>query len=194
MRPNVIQKLRHGRLLAGRVFRFFVETWNWLTAYVDNMRGDADANPQSGYITVDRTDPDAPVIRLRIDRLPKGGSPGDPVAVSADGPFSPVYNAEGEDPDVVTGFRNCFWQNGGVTVQMSDQSSIPGSSGFIALKAGALPSTTGTATLECYATFAAMQTAQRDTSHFIVPLYRVASSKITLDMRRMPVVYTFEMI
>lgn len=119
------------------------------------------------------------------------------VEVPADGPFSPVYATDpqtGQPTDTVTGFQNCYWQNGGVTVQMSDQSSIPGSSGFIALKAGALPSTTGTATLECYATFAAMQTAQRDTSHFIVPLYRVASAKITLDMRRMPVVYTYEMI
>lgn len=68
-RPQRIEKLRHGRLLCGSVFRFFVETWNWLTAYVDNMKGDAETDPQSGYITIDRTDPDHPVIRFRADKV-----------------------------------------------------------------------------------------------------------------------------
>lgn len=131
-----------------------------------------------------------------VGAIQLGGADGASVAVSADGPFSPLYEEDevtGEPTDVVTGFQNCYWQNGGVTVLMSDQ-DIPGTAGYIALKAGATPSTTGTATLECYATLAAMQTAQRDRGYFIVPLYRVASAKITLDMRRMPVVYTYEMI
>lgn len=73
-RPPRIEKLRHGRLLCGSVFRFFVETWNWLVGYVDNMMGDADVNPQSGHITVDRTDPDHPVIRFRADKAAGGGA------------------------------------------------------------------------------------------------------------------------
>lgn len=72
-RPQRLEKLRHGRLLCGSVFRFFVETWNWLTAYVDNMKGDAETDPQSGYITIDRTDPDHPVIRFRADKAAGGG-------------------------------------------------------------------------------------------------------------------------
>lgn len=68
-RPPRLELLRHGRLLCGSVFRFFVETWNWLVGYVDNMKGDADVNPQSGYITIDRTDPDHPVIRFCADKL-----------------------------------------------------------------------------------------------------------------------------
>ena len=75
-RPQRIEKLRHGRLLCGSVFRFFVETWNWLTAYVDNMKGDAETDPQSGYITIDRTDPDHPVIRFRADKIGKLGADG----------------------------------------------------------------------------------------------------------------------
>ena len=67
-RPPRIEKLRHGRLLCGSVFRFFVETWNWLVGYVDNMKGDADVNPKAGYITIDRTDPDHPVVRFRADK------------------------------------------------------------------------------------------------------------------------------
>ena len=72
-RPQRLEKLRHGRLLCGSVFRFFVETWNWLTAYVDNMKGDAETDPQSGYITIDRADPDHPVIRFRADKVAAGG-------------------------------------------------------------------------------------------------------------------------
>lgn len=72
-RPPLIQKLRHGTLLTGRLYRWFVETWNWLTGYVDNLRGDFDANPAQGFISVDRTNPDVPVIRFRKDRLPAGG-------------------------------------------------------------------------------------------------------------------------
>ena len=70
-RPPVIQKLRHNRLLCGAVFRWFVETWNWITSYVDNLRGDGDLNGQTGCITIDRTDPDAPVIRIDPNKLPK---------------------------------------------------------------------------------------------------------------------------
>ena len=73
VRPQRLEKLRHGRLLCGSVFRFFVETWNWLTAYVDNMKGDAETDPQSGYITIDRADPDHPVIRFRADKVAAGG-------------------------------------------------------------------------------------------------------------------------
>ena len=63
-KPPRLEKLRHGRLLSGKVFRFFVETWNWLVGAFDNMRGDADINPAQGSISIDRTDPDNPVIRF----------------------------------------------------------------------------------------------------------------------------------
>ena len=68
-RPPRLELLRHGKILCGSVFRFFVETWNWLVGYVDNMKGDADVNPQGGHITIDRTDPDHPVIRFRADKI-----------------------------------------------------------------------------------------------------------------------------
>lgn len=79
-RPPRVERLRHGRLLSGSVFRFFVETWNWIVGYVDNMRGDADVNPQNGHITIDRSDPDNPVIRFRADKLQPGGG-----AIDVDG-------------------------------------------------------------------------------------------------------------
>ena len=63
-RPAILQTLKHGKILCRDVFRFFVETWNWLVGYVDNMKGDADINPAQGHVVIDRTDPDRPVIRL----------------------------------------------------------------------------------------------------------------------------------
>ena len=72
-RPPIVQKLRHDRLLCGQVFRFFVETWNWLTAWVDNVKGDAELDPQKGYLWIDRSNPDAPVVRFMANRLPAGG-------------------------------------------------------------------------------------------------------------------------
>ncbi len=92
-RPQRIEKLRHGRLLCGSVFRFFVETWNWLTAYVDNMRGDAETDPQSGYITIDRADPDHPVIRFRADKVAAGGGGG---AAETDGVSLNTRTADGK--------------------------------------------------------------------------------------------------
>lgn len=194
-RPPRVERLRHGRLLSGSVFRFFVETWNWIVGYVDNMRGDADVNPQNGHITIDRSDPDNPVIRFRADKLQPGGAGGS-VSVAADGPFSPVYEDDpetGDPTDVVTGFQNCFWQDCGRTYLMGDQ-TIPGTDGFIALRAGATPSTAGQATLYCYPTFAALQAAQGDLEYFVIPIYRVSGGRITLDMRRLPHIYLVEVL
>ncbi len=128
--------------------------------------------------------------------VPIGNVPGAGVTPPP-GPFEPVYEEpeeEEEEPTfIVTGFTNCYWQNCGKTILMSDQ-TIPGANGFIALRAGATPSTAGQATLQCYADLAALQAAQEEVAYFTIPLYLVADSKITLDMRRMPNVYLAEVL
>lgn len=63
-RPQLLQRLKHDKLLTKTVFPFFVETWNWLIGRVDNIRGDKDENEALGYIRVDNTDDEAPVIRF----------------------------------------------------------------------------------------------------------------------------------
>ena len=64
MAANPVQLLRHGKALCGKVFRTFVETFNWLVMFSQNLKGDRDCDPAAtGKITVDRTDPDHPVIR-----------------------------------------------------------------------------------------------------------------------------------
>ena len=87
-RPSIVQYLRHGKILAGKVFGSFVETWNWMVAGWANLKGDYDVDPENGLIYIDRTDEEHPVIRLRTDRLPATGA-----------------NITTEDVDAITGLK-----------------------------------------------------------------------------------------
>ena len=70
-RPAVLQFLQRGKLLCGKLFPGFVETFNYTVNRCENLKGDRDTDPQSGHITVDNTDPEHPVIRLA--KQDKGG-------------------------------------------------------------------------------------------------------------------------
>lgn len=63
-RPQILQRLKHGKLLCRKVFASFVETWNYIVNRIENLKGDADANPQTGHIKIDNTDPEHPIMRL----------------------------------------------------------------------------------------------------------------------------------
>lgn len=52
-----------GKLLTGKNFPQFVDTWNYTTQRIENLKGDRDANPQNGHITIDNADPEHPIIR-----------------------------------------------------------------------------------------------------------------------------------
>jgi len=58
------ERLKHGKALCGKVFRNFVETFNWLVDFSSNIKGDGDAGG-SGKIVVDRKDDSHPVIRCK---------------------------------------------------------------------------------------------------------------------------------
>ena len=83
-RPNILQRLKHGKLLTALAFPRFVETFNWLVGAFDNLKGDADVNPRNGCIHVDRTDPDVPVIRLNPLNLPAGNGGASPDDLSTE--------------------------------------------------------------------------------------------------------------
>lgn len=187
MRPPFLCKLAKGTLIDANPG--FVDTFNWLVDFCNNICGDADLNSQLG-IQVDKTVDDHPVVRLLQENISGGGGGGGggTVTVSADGPFSPVYDEDGE---TVLSLTNCYWMNGGATKSLGTV-SLPGTDGFIALKAGATTSTNGSGSVVCYSTLAAMQSDQEDPAYFIVPLYRVSSSKIVLDLRNIPHVYVGE--
>lgn len=73
MRPAVLQYLKHGKALCGKVFAGFVETYNHLVSFSANLKGDADLPGAKEGIHVDRTDPDHPVIRLVKQNANAGG-------------------------------------------------------------------------------------------------------------------------
>ena len=64
-RPQILQELRHGKLLTQGNFPSFVDTFNYAVNRIENIKGDADVRPNGGWVTVDNTDPEHPVIRLR---------------------------------------------------------------------------------------------------------------------------------
>lgn len=62
-RPAILQLLQRGKALCGKIFPNFVETWNYTVNRCDNLAGDRDGDPQNGWIEVDNTDPEHPIIR-----------------------------------------------------------------------------------------------------------------------------------
>lgn len=72
-RPDFLQYLTKGKILSSKIFPKFVDTWNWLVSAFDSFVGDANLNPVEGFITVDRTDPSRPILRLtNTDKLGGG--------------------------------------------------------------------------------------------------------------------------
>lgn len=57
-------------MLTKKNFPTFVDTFNYMLGRIDNIKGDKDINPQSGVISVDNTDPDHPVIRCDVNKIP----------------------------------------------------------------------------------------------------------------------------
>ena len=90
-RPVILYRLRNGVILLGKALGRFARTWNWLVGYVDNLKGDADLNAANGHITVDRTDPDNPVIRAV--NIPQGG---DGTDLEPDDVSTEIYHHDGE--------------------------------------------------------------------------------------------------
>lgn len=68
MRPGIVQRLKHGKILCQRVYPFLVDTFNWFGEVISHVRGDGDISPD-GFIEYDRTDEAWPVIRFRADKL-----------------------------------------------------------------------------------------------------------------------------
>lgn len=63
-KPQIVQKLRHDKLLTQKNFPSFVDTFNYFGDFIENLKGDADIHPDTGAIVVDKSIPDHPVIRF----------------------------------------------------------------------------------------------------------------------------------
>ena len=72
-RPNNIQKIdamNQGKMLNKNNFPDFADTWNYITDFIDNLKGDADVQQgditsRTAHITVDKTKSDHPIIRFQ---------------------------------------------------------------------------------------------------------------------------------
>ena len=109
MAANTIEYLKHGKALCGKVFAAFVETFNWHNDFCKNLKGDADLPGKAGAtgrITVDRTDPSNPIIRLESpyasngedpEEKPEPEEPEDPYVPPTDEPENPDEDDEDEE-------------------------------------------------------------------------------------------------
>lgn len=71
------QYLEGGKILTGKNFPKFVETWNWLVDFCRNLRGDGDAAPFDGQVSVDKASIKHPIIRLTKTIPTDGGGGGE---------------------------------------------------------------------------------------------------------------------
>ena len=189
IKPQILTELKHGKFICRAVYPTFVATWNWLVRFSSTMKGDFDVNPKAGLITVDRTDPDHPVIRFRQDRLP--------ASKVYTGPFNPVSNDDG----IVTGFEYCYFQVGGLTFHIADV-DFSGADCIVALK---IPVTTDTspseaevvsfAGLEDGEAYNALIAAQTQVGYEYVPLFILDDNRrVKVDFRAIPTFQNEEMI
>jgi len=165
--PNPFQKLKHGVLLCKRNFNTFVETFNFLVDFAQNIKGDGDANG-NGTIVFDRTVPDRPVIRSKINfdyPFSKG------VGSENFGRFCIVEKQNMASVNATIAFGNGYYRVGGRTYQVSDLSKSVHAAYIVALKVS-LSGPQPTATLETFSNIANLNSAESDTDCYIMPLYQ----------------------
>lgn len=176
-----LQYLRHGKALCGKVFKRFVETFNYHNDFIANLKGDGDLPMSDGCILLDLTDPKHPVIRFNKQKLdlPPGGGSGLP------GRFDIQI-----EPGETASFSNCYYDVGGKTYETVVGSIELSRGGIIALKVTAT-GTAPSAEIVIYDSIADLQSAQEDRYYYIRPLYKISSDfAIECDFRTGP---TFDM-
>jgi hypothetical protein len=177
MRPPFLCRLKKGLILDADDNRGFVDTFNWLVDFIDNLRGDGDIAPGRA-IRLDRTIDDRPVIRSD-----GGGGVGGSAWPCV---FEPRFT-----DGAITGFDNRYFQVGGFTRTCDDH--VPSGIGttIVALSISTTSSSQSGSIVE-YASIAALQAAQASLGTTIVPLFQLVDGIVDLDFRRMPTSGMFE--
>ena len=187
-----LQYLRHGKALCGKVFKRFVETFNYHNDFIANLKGDGDLPMSDGCINLDLVDPKHPVIRLNKQKLalpdPKQGGAQSP------GRFD-ITIEEGEEdedsePSHTATFSNCYYDVGGKTYETSVEELELSGGEIVALKVTATGSSPS-AEIVTYGSLADLQSAQGNKDYYVRPLYKIGSEfAIECDFRTGP---TFDM-
>ena len=185
-----LQYLRHGKALCGKVFKRFVETFNYHNDFIANLIGDGDLPTSDGCIKIDRTDPTHPVIRLDRNNL---GLPDSP---SGDGRFPSRFEialAEDEppegsdaDPTYTATFANPYYDVGGKTYELTGGGQVSCSGDcIICLKVSAKEHPS--ATLETFGSIQIVTNQQTNEDYYTIPLYKVQGGKVVCDFRTGPI-------
>ena len=164
-----LEYLRHGKALCGKVFRRFVETFNFHNDFISNLKGDADLSVVGGKVNVDRTDERHPVIRCQ-------GCGGGPKEKSDDGDGNGRYAIESIEGGVVT-MKNPYFNVGGKTYhgEATTAELIGGQTNVIALRISATGVSAPTDSLEVYDSVASLQAEQQELDYYTIPLYMIAT-------------------
>lgn len=214
MKPQKLQSLRHNRILSRGAFPGFVDTWNWICGVICSWVGDRE-NGGDGFIFVDRTNEDIPVIRLDLNKLNRRINPKNLPDYSLWRITGGEASIEVEDPEtgetetITSGFHyldNQYYMVGGMLFKAEDgttlESFVEDGKPFIAAKiyaTGGEPS----AHLVGYADFAAMKADSLDRTFSLIPLYELEQASdhtgenvaitVKTDFRAIPLVQAFEL-
>lgn len=161
-----------------------------------NLAGDGDLDQQSGLIEVDRSEPLHPVIRFRLDRfkLPEGGGSGIPVPGAGCYTIVDVEETVGGETVTRKYLANQYYLDGNVAKSTNftdplDPATQYGK--FIALRVPM--GTSGSPSIQTYATYAAMNTASLNAAYVTLPLYHLdANGDVICDFRNIPRVQAVE--
>ena len=182
-----LEYLRHGKALCGKVFRRFVETFNFHNDFISNLKGDADLPVVGGKVFVDRTDERHPVIRCQGC----GGGGDVPATIPGCFEFRPAKTNGESDPG---GFDNPYYSVGARIYSAPNATSA--GAGFknkiVALRVG-LSGSQPVASIVAVSSFAALQELVDDMDVAVHPLYEFGpDGDVVCDLRNMPTLVTRE--
>ena len=177
-----LQYLRHGKALCGKVFRRFVETFNFHNDFIANLKGDGDLPVSDGCLTLDRTDPTHPVIRLNKQKLalPEQGNGG-----GFTGFFEPSVTED--DGAKTVEFLLPYYRVGTKIYTCTGVMTMSAAEGFYALHIG-LSGADPSATVEHYDTLGEMVAAGASPGVSVCPLYEFGENGTPIrDLRNIPI-------
>lgn len=214
MKPQKLQSLKHNRILSRAAFPGFVDTWNWICGVICSWVGDAELGGD-GFIRVDRTNEDVPVIRLDLAKLNRRIKPKNLPDYSLWRIVGGSTSVEVADPEtgdtqtLTTGYHYIdrqYFRVGGMIHEGTDQTTleslIEAGRPFVAAKITATGSGYSAAVVG-FEDFDAMKEASLDRTFSLIPLYELEEVSnhdgsaveiaAKVDFRAMPLIQAFEL-